>query len=126
MSQIKLKQEVETQKLESREETIQNRVITVKATNNLIMEVLPGLSTLNTIISLSPKRILFPINILLICIMPNHVTLLSRPSANISKGASSPAAGKIPCRSAVYKRLTDFPAIDCCRAKTQVTPSISQ
>lgn len=73
----------------------------MKATNNLTVEVLPGSSTLNTFLSLSPRRILFPINILLIYIMANYVVLLSRSSANMSKGTSSPAAGKIPCRNAV-------------------------
>lgn len=33
--------------------------------------------------------------------MPNHVALLSKPTADMSKGASSPAAGKIPCGNAV-------------------------
>lgn len=98
-------------------------MVTVKAGENLVMEMLPWFSVSNTFISLFPIKILVLVYILSMYIIPNHAVLLNRPSANMSKD-TSPVIGKYPGKNAAYKRSTDFSAVCCFRAKTQVTPSI--
>lgn len=99
-------------------------MVAVKAGENLVMEMLPWSSVSNTFISLFPIRILVLVYILSMDIIPNHAALLNRRSANMSVD-TSPVVGKYPGKNAAYKRSTDFSAIRCFRARTQVTPSIS-